>query len=236
MAEIATGVSQEVWFALKDLEDAFEVLSHAAPSTPKQRARAELWSDYAARRGELEKPIRALESCLLQAFGSEAGYAERALCALLIHYDERELSWVDRDNTGLPMPLFQSHYCNVYDGGERFYVYLEDALRASRTPPLLLQLFLFCLLGGFCGRYISVDDAERREKVRELRKRVGVLVNSPGNVQVISPPVLPSIPTVPFPMRYYLAAVLAVLGLWFGFRWVASYQQNHESSISAHGM
>jgi hypothetical protein len=234
MAETITGDSLEVWFALKDLEDAFNVLSQTAPSTPKQRARAELWSDYAARRGELDQPIRELESCLRRAFGSEAGYAERALCALLIHYDERELVWVERDNTALPMPLFQSQYCNVFDGGERFYVYLEDALRASRTPPLLLQLFLFCLLSGFCGRYLTQEDAERREKVRELRKRVGALVNSGGNVRLGPAPVPPPIATVPFPFRYYLAAVLAVVGLWIGFRLVASYQENHERSISAY--
>ena len=222
-----TTADDQVWFALQELEQAFVGLRRESPVTLEQRARPELWSDYATRRQLLSDPIHALRQRLFEALGSEGDYAKRAFCAVLIHYDERELAWVDRDKTELPMPLFQSEYCQVYDGGELFFVYLEDALRASSSPPLLLQLFLFCMRSGFCGRYLRVDDPERLEKEKELRKRVSSVVGSLGAVRVPSATTLP-IRGATFPFTYYGIALAALVCLWFGFRFVAAVEEKRE--------
>jgi type VI protein secretion system component VasF len=224
-----TATDDDVWFALQELEAAFVGLRQEAPVTAEQRARPELWSDYAARRHELSALIRALQQRLIAAFGSEAAYAERAFCAVLIHYDERELGWVDREKTELPMPLFQSTYCGVYNGGELFFTYLEDALRASSSPPLLLQLLLFCLRSGFCGRYLRVDDPERLEKDKELRKRVSAVLGGSERNPTPMPATLP-IRGVAFPFTYYGIALAALACLWFGFRFVAAVEEKREYS------
>lgn len=224
-----TTADDQVWFALQELEQAFVGLRRESPVTPEQRARPELWSDYVARRQLLSEPIHTLRQRLFEALGSEGNYANRAFCAVLIHYDERELAWVDRDKTELPMPLFQSEHCQVYDGGELFFTYLEDALRASSSPPLLLQLFLFCLRSGFCGRYLRADDPERLEKEKELRKRVSAVVGSLGSVRVSSATTLP-IRGATFPFTYYGIALAALVCLWFGFRFVAAVEEKREYS------
>lgn len=229
MTSLKVDTADDVWFGLQELEEAFVRLRQEAPVSAEQRARPELWSDYAACRQKLSVPIRGLQQHLIAAFGSEAAYAERAFCALLIHYDERELAWVDREKTELPMPLFQATYCGVYNGGELFFTYLEDALRASSSPPLLLQLFLFGLRSGFCGRYLREDDPERLEKEKELRKRVSAVLGGLERGPTPMPTILP-IRGVTFPFTYYGIALATLACLWFGFRLVAAIEEKREYS------
>jgi type VI protein secretion system component VasF len=219
-----------VWVALRRLEEAYRRLVTLVPQKPEQ---VERWTAYRRARAELATPILKLKMALEQALPdprARAGEsnAERALAALLIHYDERELATAQGGAAGAAL-LLQTEYCGLYDGGERFFVLLEDALRSPATPSLVLQLSLFCLRSGFCGRYPSLDDPERLAHQDELCQRVGKRPE-PLGVPKATPP-LERIPGQNFPYLVYLSA-LALLGcVWLGLHSLAKAHQATQSDI-----
>jgi hypothetical protein len=219
-----------VWVALRRLEEAYRRLATLVPPKPEQ---VERWAAYRRARAELATPILKLKAALEQALPdprARAGEsnAERALAALLIHYDERELATAQGGAAGAAL-LLQTEYCGLYDGGERFFVLLEDALRSPATPSLVLQLFLFCLRSGFCGRYPSLDDPERLAHQDELCQRVGKRPE-PLGVAKATPP-LERIPGQDFPYLVYLSALALLGGVWLGLHSLAKAHQARQSDI-----
>jgi hypothetical protein len=201
------------WFALRDLEQRFVMLLVKVPADPK---RPELWVDYEDARAELAAPITVLRSCISDALGGAQGgrgdLGSRVFSAILIHYDERELSVKGPDWAAPKCPLLQSEHCGIYDGGDYFVEFLQDALRASSTPLLVLELLLFCLRSGFCGRFSGVDDPERQARIKELIERVeraGPVASAPEPARDLR-----AIEGAGFPLGYYLGAVGVVLSLW----------------------
>ena len=83
--------------------------------------------------------------------------------------------------------------------GEEFFVYLERALRAPAPPTLMLQLFLFCLRAGFCGRYAQLDDPQRMAYVDEHREGIVTRARNGAEIRI----------------HIYRSA-----GEWFGARWI----------------
>lgn len=204
----------QVWFALRDLEVRFR---HLLRRVPTDETRPELWTRYTEERAKLADGIKRLRASLVAALGEEPNFEEsqagRAFAVLLIHYDERELVKVDVRGQEHGMTLLQTEHCGLYDGGERFFRFLEDALRSPATPPLVMQLFLFCLRSGFCGRYPSQEHPELREHFNELRRRV-VVEGVTESVELPASPALERIRGRGFPYSYYLGAFGALICIW----------------------
>jgi hypothetical protein len=219
----------DVWCALRRLDDAFERLSSTLVLDARQ---PELRVEYSRARSSLAAPIAALRAALERALPEPRAlpgesYAERMFAALLIHYDERELAHGSRfAGAGA---LLQTEYANLYDGGEQFFVFLERALRAPAPPGLTLQLFLFCLRAGFCGRYPRLDDPERLAYQDELSRRVG---KRPAEALVASPPVpVERIAGSSFPYVLYLAGALSLVIVWLCLDSVADAHQSARTGL-----
>jgi type VI protein secretion system component VasF len=219
-----------VWVALRRLEEAYRRLITLVPHKPEQ---IELWTAYRRARADLAGPILKLKAALEQALPDPRAregesHAERALAALLIHYDERELSSAQGGAAGASV-LLQTEYCGLYDGGERFFVLLEDALRSPATPSLVLQLLLFCLRSGFCGRYPSPADPERLAHQEELCQRVGKRPELLGVPKTTAP--LERIPGQDFPYLVYVSALALLASVGFGLHTLAKAHQAEQSGI-----
>jgi type VI protein secretion system component VasF len=219
-----------VWVALRRLEEAFRRLGTLVPQKPEQ---IELWTGYRRARADLAAPILKLKTALERALPDPRARpgesnAERALAALLIHYDERELASAQGGAAGASV-LLQTEFCGLYDGGDRFFVLLEEALRSPATPSLVLQLFLFCMRSGFCGRYPSPADPERLAHQDELCQRVGK--RPEPLVAAKAPTPLERIPGQDFPYLVYLSALTLLAGVWFGLHSLAKAHQAEQSGI-----
>ena len=218
------------WVALRRLEEAQRRLSALVPQKPEP---VELWTAYRRARAELKGPIAKLKAALEQALPDPRARpgesnADRALAALLIHYDERELAGAQGGAAGASM-LLQTEYCGLYDGGERFFLLLEDALRSPATPSLVLQLFLFCMRSGFCGRYPSVADPARLAHQEELCQRVGKHPEPVAAPRAAAP--LERIPGQEFPYLVYAGALALLVTVWFGLHSLARAHQAAQSSV-----
>lgn len=223
-----------VWVALRRLEEAYARMLALAPARSEQ---VELWVPYRRARAELGGPILKLKTALERALPDPRAregeaQADRALAALLIHYDERELAFAQGGGAGASV-LFQTEYCGLYDGGERFFILLEDALRSPATPALVLQLMLFCMRSGFCGRYQSLDDAERAACQNELSQRVGKPPEPIVAPRTAAP--LERIPGRNFPYLVYLIALAAIAGVWLGLSEMARSHQRARTDIRCPG-
>jgi type VI secretion system (T6SS) protein DotU len=221
-----------VWFALRRLDADFNAMLARAPQSS---ARPELWADYQRARGSLTPRIATLETALalalpdLRARPGESVW-ERILSAILIHYDERELAVVGQQTSMPRAALLQTEHCGIYDGGERFFDQLEDALRAASTPRLVLQLFLFCMRAGFCGRYADASHPERMACQEELCRRVAKdrgarRQHAPARARRTR------IQGVGFPYPVYVVAVACVLGVWFALGALAEAHQAARSGL-----
>jgi hypothetical protein len=222
----------EVWFALRRLDEAFDRLSSVAASPSR---RPELRVDYARARAALAAPIGALRAALDRALPEPRAlpgesYAERMFAALLIHYDERELSQSDALSGAGAAELLQTEYANLYDGGEQFFVFLERALRAPAPPGLVLQLFLFCLRAGFCGRYPGLEEPERLAYQDELSRRVGKRPSEASEMGLVAAP-FERIEGASFPHFLYVAGVLALVLVWLGLNSVADAHQSARTGL-----
>jgi hypothetical protein len=221
-----------VWFALRRLDAAFNAMLARAPVSS---ARPELWADYQRARATLTPLIATLETALALALPDPRARPresiwERILSAVLIQYDERELAVVGQQST-LPRPaLLQTEHSGIYDGGERLFSQLEDALRAAGTPRLVLQLFLFCMRAGFCGRYPDAAHPERMAFQDELCRRVA---KDRGARRQPAParPKRSRIEGVGFPYPVYVVALVCVLGVWWALGALAEAHQAARSGL-----
>lgn len=215
-----------LWFALRKLEGAVRALLERVPAEPQ---RPELWVDYRESRDRLDPLVVALGAALREALPDSRArpgesVAERVWAAILIHYDERELAATGQRPAGPRAPLLQTQHCQLYDGGELFYAYLEDALRSPATPGVVLQLFLFCLRSGFCGRYSNAEDPEREALHEELCQRVAKEEGASPALAVSTPPAVP-IKGMGFPFSVYVVALAFVGSFWLALEAMADTHQ-----------
>ena len=63
-------------------------------------------------------------------------------------------------------PFFQRELYKIDNGGERFYQGIDNLLSKSDTPPIIFEVFYFCLVHGFRGRY--VHDSEKVKFYRSV--------------------------------------------------------------------
>ncbi|MGC4067275.1 MAG: DotU family type IV/VI secretion system protein [Polyangiaceae bacterium] len=234
MLELSEGrqtAELEVWSALRDLEEQFgRLLSRVGDAAQRREAVV----GYVNARRELDEPIERLREHLVRALPEPRAlrgesWVEQIFAAILIHFDERELGFDER----LPRmnaTLLQTEYANLRDGGERFYVFLERALRSRVTPPLVLQLFLFCMRSGFCGRFPTAEDPERLAYVTELTdwvspSRVGGSDAPRGTPQGV--PQVSAIGGRRFPIGNYVVAAFVLFVLWSSLQVAASVHEVH---------
>jgi hypothetical protein len=222
----------EVWFALRRLDETFERSLSLSSREPR---RAELRVDYIKAREALAAPIDALRAALERALPEPRALpgqssAEIIFASLLIAYDERDLARGGELSAASGGVLFQTQYAGLYDGGEEFFVYLERALRSPAPPSLMLQLFLFSLRAGFCGRYPQLDDPQRLAYVDELSRRVG---KPPASTGEVSWPVVPleRIQGARFPYLLYAAGVLSLVLVWMALNSVADAHQSARTNL-----
>lgn len=246
-----------VWRAVRTLDERFASVAKGARSEAK---RPELWQAYLEERAKLVDVIEALKSCLEQALpeaqrrgDTHEPHWKRCLAAILIYYDERELRLLSALHVEHPPSLWQTRYCQIYDGGERFFSYLEDALRFPATPPLVLRIFLYCLRSGYQGKYavwtgregvlldddgaqlpraddIRVTESGREAYLSELRARVAPRELAVPERSVPRAPAL-RVHGVGFPRSDYLIALALLIGCYLGLKTVATAHQNEHSDL-----
>lgn len=220
-----------VWFALRRLDEQFSELLASVPRTADMRKQ---WEGYRGRRKALAEPIAAFKRALELALPPDPNPAlrdldRRCLAALMIHYDERELAAIGEEGRNRSPGSLQAEHCEINDGGERFYVYVEASLALALTPGLVIQLLLFCLQGGFCGKFPNQGDVERRNYVAKLSERVVEGVRGEPARADVPRAVRRRIEGVGFPYLDYVigAAVLMCVCLMLMSR-AHTHQKEHE--------
>ncbi|MCI0625011.1 MAG: type IVB secretion system protein IcmH/DotU [Acidobacteria bacterium] len=120
-----------------------------------------------------------------KALGVEAGDVGAAKYALAAFADETVLNsqWHSKDRWA-DNPL-QLDYFGTYLAGEIFFDKLEEARARADTKPDLLQIYYFCLLLGFKGKY----GVGGEEKLRSLVETVGAELSrvKPAAIKELAP-------------------------------------------------
>lgn len=110
----------------------------------------------------------------------------------------------------------QSELYNMQNGGERFYDLMEDRFKQEETPPLVFEVFYFCLNDGFVGKYQAdrgkIDDYKQR-----LRIRIPKMEKVSSGRKEAKPPLI-----VGFPWKYYAIAAGVLVGVYLLLNWVAT--------------
>lgn len=218
-----------VWHAVRNLDTVFRRL---LASMPREPGRDDLWAAYATERAKLSEPVEALTKALLSALPlsdelPSRKWGKHCLLALLVLYDELELAELGSlasERASIPL---QTEYCAIHDGGERFYMLVDDALSLAVTPPLVLQVLLYCMQAGFCGRIATKTDPEREEYIRRLSLRVDEAADHKHSPQALEAS-RSRISGVDFPFIYYVAAAVFVGCVWLALGTLARYHECDE--------
>jgi type IV/VI secretion system ImpK/VasF family protein len=143
--------------------------------------------------------------------------ADRVLFPLAIYFDQLIASRPDarlapREASGLfdAPALVQDTLFHIDDGGERFYLMLEEALNEREPPSLLLEVYYYCLKDGFLGRY-NADSPERTSLLERLAQRLDDSALPRFSVAV---PPAGATDRAAFPLRYYLKAAAGMLAVF----------------------
>lgn len=90
--------------------------------------------------------------------------------ALVIYFDERVMASLP-EYLRLSWPLLQTELTGSKTGGSDFFRFIDRALDDPKTPPLVFEVYYFCLNHGFHGRYsneLAQLDAYRRKLVSRI--------------------------------------------------------------------
>jgi type IV/VI secretion system ImpK/VasF family protein len=112
----------------------------------------------------------------------------------------------------------QSELYNMQNGGERFYDLIEDRFKQEGTPPIVFEVFYFCLNDGFVGKFQG-DPA----KIQDYKDRLNINSRIPkmekvsGGRKEAKAPLI-----VGFPWKYYAIAAGVIIGVYLLLNWVAT--------------
>jgi len=112
-------------------------------------------------------------------------------------------------------PLLQHRLFGEEGGGDLFYDLADERLNLPGAPPLIFEVLHFCLTAGFSGRYMG-NTAKLREYKQRLAARI-VLPESAAPPPAVKQGARPLL--YEFPLRYYAAAGLAVVGVQVVLWW-----------------
>jgi len=113
-------------------------------------------------------------------------------------------------------PLLQRGICPEENGGEVFFVRVDDALAEKDAPELLIEVLLYCLQAGFVGRFEG-DAVRLADYENKLASRVR------SAAPPAAPPPAAEPPAVPSARRQVLLVVAALVVLNVIFFAVAAW-------------
>jgi type IV/VI secretion system ImpK/VasF family protein len=162
--------------------------------------------DIVALRAEIRKRLLWLKGKLSETLTEREAYY--ALFPVVIYTDELVQSAIEgAANMWRP---FQMELFHIDNGGESFYLALDELLKKEETLPLIFEVFYFCLSDGFRGQYLNDPT-----KIEEYKTRLGARIHV-DKLPAEGPPVdSGEVELIEFPARYYLGAAGAVAMLFF---------------------
>ncbi|AKQ65483.1 hypothetical protein A176_002395 [Myxococcus hansupus] len=106
-------------------------------------------------------------------------------------------------------PLLQYRLLGEEGGGDLFYEQADGLLNQPGAPPLVFEVLHFCLTAGFTGRYLG-----HTAKLREYKQRLADRIVTPVPAAPLPQEAGEVRPLLyEFPVRYYAAAGLCVVGV-----------------------
>ncbi|HET9625221.1 MAG TPA: DotU family type IV/VI secretion system protein [Kofleriaceae bacterium] len=153
----------------------------------------------------LHDDVRArIESLRVQVVAEPGG--EQAMLALVFFFDERIMGRLP-EFLATSWPLLQTRLTGRNTGGVDFFRLIERLLE-SESPPLVFEVYYFCLAHGFRGHF-ATDPAALEAYRAKLRARIAA--PEPARVAVAREPA----GATPRPIRsralYYVTAVAVVV-------------------------
>jgi len=173
----------------------------------------------------LRRAVReAIEAELDPVFTEHLGPWQKHLCVIAIasFVDERERVALGGLAETWRLPLLQTEMLEIDDGGDRFFTQLNELLARADVHELVFEVHLLCLRAGFVGRY--------RDRRHEIEKLTGWLTHRLRQHEPRRPLIVVAEPPAPkrrrigfvqFPLRYYIGAALAIVGLFATLRIVS---------------
>lgn len=183
---------------------------------------------YLRQRAALREAITtSLDRMLGDALGSWQKYV--CLVAITSFVDERERVMLGALADAWRLPGLQGDLLQIDDGGDRFFVQLQELLVRADVHELVFEIHLLCLRAGFVGRYrdrrpeLDALLARLVERVRRDQPRRALLaVAGP-------PPPRRRVGFVGFPLRYYVGVGVLVVGLFAVLRVVSNREVRHSN-------
>jgi len=177
-----------------------------------------------------------IEAQLDPVFTEHVGSWQKHLCVIAIasFIDERERVALGGLAETWRLPLLQTEMLEIDDGGDRFFTQLSELLARADVHELVFEVHLLCLRAGFVGRY--------RDRRHEIEKLTGWITHrlhqhEPRRalMMVPDPPATKRrrIGFVTFPLRYYLGAALAIVGVFATLR-IVSAREVERSDLASY--
>jgi hypothetical protein len=183
---------------------------------------------YARRRLAL---CEAIEARLDPTFTDTLGPWQKHLCvtAIASFIDERERVALGALAEAWRLPLLQAELLEIDDGGDRFFVQLQELLARADVHEVVFEIHLLCLRAGFVGRY-----RDRRHELDKLTEHVIARVRKgPPSRAALVVPDAPSprrrVGFVGFPLRYYVGVGVLVAGVFTALRVVSNREVRHSN-------
>jgi type IV/VI secretion system ImpK/VasF family protein len=174
----------------------------------------------------LRRAVReAIEAELDPEFTEHLGSWQKHMCVIAIasFIDERERVRLGGLAETWRLPLLQTELLEIDDGGDRFFTQLGELLSRADVHELVFEVHLLCLRAGFVGRY--------RDRRHEIENLVGIISHrlrqhEPRRALMVVPEPPQTkrrrVGFVGFPLRYYIGALVAVIGLFATLRIVSA--------------
>lgn len=171
--------------------------------------------DLVELRARARKRIAWLKAKLAEALTEHEVYY--ALFPIVVYIDEL-VAGIMPGQTSRWEPL-QGELYDIDNGGELFFSIIDDRLRKEETPPVVFEIFYFCLNDGFLGMY-AADRQKIDEYKARLADRIALRPTDSGELGSREPR---PVELVELPWKYYGAAALAILSGWLVLLWLASF-------------
>ncbi len=105
----------------------------------------------------------------------------------------------------------QGELYDIQNGGEMFYQILEERLRKEETPPIVFEVFFYCLSDGFVGMYEG-DPRKVEEYKARLAARIPLRETDEATIDRRDKG--KPVELAAMPWKYYAVGVAAVLAWW----------------------